>query len=114
MTYKDSFYLKHIVEAINDIQEYLKKITYKRFLKEKMIQDAVIRKFEVIGEASNKLSKEFKRKNGKIPWRDIIDMRNKISHEYFGIDYKVIWDTYENDLDILKQQVQEAANNQTD
>jgi uncharacterized protein with HEPN domain len=98
----DLIYLKHILEAIESIESYLNSFTYELFVKDKKTIDAVVREIEIIGEASNNLTDDFKKKYPKIPFRDIIDMRNVLSHEYFGVNAKVVWDTYEKNLPELK------------
>jgi len=67
-----------------------------------MIQDAVIRNIEIIGEATKKISDEFKKSNFKIPWREMSGMRDKLIHDYIGIDLEVVWRTIEIDLTELE------------
>ena len=68
-----------------------------------MIQDAVVRELEIIGEAVKRLSDQIKKDNSSIPLRAIGDMRNKLIHEYFSVDTKVVWGVIENDLSMLKE-----------
>jgi len=70
-----------------------------------MLLDAVVRKLEIIGEATNNLSDTFKDSHPEIIYRDIVDMRNFLIHEYFGINPKVVWDTCKTDLPVLKKQL---------
>ena len=98
----DKTYLAHIREAIKSIEEYLKGVNYVRFMANKMIIDAVVREMEIIGEASNNLSEEFRESYPDIVWRRMKDMRNFLIHEYFGVNTKIVWDTCKNDLPILK------------
>lgn len=100
---RDNAYLQHILEAIESIEEYLKGFDYQAFLKDKKTIDAVVRELEIIGEAANNLSDEFKNNQPKIPFRDIIDMRNLLTHEYFGVNAKIVWDTSQTDLPKLKE-----------
>ena len=79
----DNVYLLHIRDSIDKIIEYTSGIDYEKFQKETMIQDALIRQFEIIGEASSKLSNDFKEKYDFIPWKKIVGMRNKLIHDYF-------------------------------
>lgn len=67
--------------------------------------DAVIRNFEIIGEASKKLPVRIKEQNPDIPWEEMYYLRNKVSHEYFGIDYEIIWDVAKNYLPKNKDQI---------
>ena len=98
----DRTYLTHIREAIEIIGEYLEGVSYRRFASSKMIVDAVVRELEIIGEASNNLSDEFRAKHPDVLWRRMRDMRNFLIHEYFGVNTKVVWDTCKDDLPGLK------------
>lgn len=104
---KDEAYLKHISDAIESIKTYTKDIGREDFFQKenKMMQDAVVRQFEVIGEAVGRLSEKIREENPELPWRDIADMRNKLIHEYFGVDLAVVWKTIETDLPMLKDLV---------
>lgn len=96
-------YLKHIFDAVETIEEYIKGVSFLEFEKNKMMVDAVIRQLAVIGEASNNLSDEFKEKHADFFWRQMRDMRNFLVHDYFGVSIKVVWDTCKNDLPELKE-----------
>jgi uncharacterized protein with HEPN domain len=98
----DSTYLAHILEAIQTIQDYLEGVSYEQFESNKMIADAVVRELEIIGEASNNLSADFRGRHPDILWRRMKDMRNFLIHEYFGVNTKVVWDTCKNDLPSLR------------
>ena len=93
--------------AMERIAEYVEGLSLDHFKKDYKTIDAVIRNFEVIGEASKNLSKEIKEKYPEIPWMEMYLMRNKVSHEYFGIDYEIIWDVAINYLPANKKQVDE-------
>lgn len=84
-------YLRDIVLSIERIQEYLSGIDFERFQEDYKTIDAVIRNFEVIGEACKNLPKSIKDKYTNVPWEEMYRLRNRISHEYFGIDYEIIW-----------------------
>lgn len=98
----DRTYLKHIREAIETIEEYLKDVSYDRFVSNKMIIDAVVRELEIIGEASNNISDQFRKEHSGMLWRRMKNMRNFLIHEYFGVNTKVVWDTCKDDLPKLK------------
>lgn len=100
---KDSVYLRHILEAIKSIEEYLKDFNYESLLKDKKTVAAVVREMEIIGEAANNLSDDFKKSHPEIPFRDMSDMRNVLIHEYFGVNIKIVWDTCQIDLPKLKE-----------
>ncbi len=99
----DSAYLKHIVEAIDTIRGYLVGMNFERFSENKMAVDAVVRELEIIGEAANNLSDDFKNNNTALPLRDAIDMRNFLIHEYFGVNKKIVWNTCQNELEPLRK-----------
>ena len=99
----DNIYLEHISEAVSKIEEYLDKMDYEQFCASTMAIDAVIRQFEIIGEAANNVSDEFQQKYPELPWDDMNGMRNQLIHEYFGVDLRVIWRTYKEDLPELKE-----------
>jgi len=105
----DAVYLKHILDAINRIEEYTHNIEYKDFIENYLVQDGVIRQIEIIGEATKKLSNEIKEKYIDIPWKDIIGMRNKLIHNYFGVDVDTVWDTVKKDIPILKNKLMEIT-----
>jgi uncharacterized protein with HEPN domain len=81
----DSVYIRYVLDAISRIGEYTRDITYENFLNSHLRQDAVIRQIEVIGEAVKKLSPELKKRHPKIPWKDVTGMRDKLTHDYFGV-----------------------------
>jgi len=103
----DTVFLKHILDAINLIEGYLKDKSYEEFKNNRMLQDAVIREIEIIGEAAKNLSKEFRNKHSDIPWRQIAGMRDKLIHGYFGVDLDAVWDTATRDIPSLKGKLQE-------
>lgn len=87
-----NLYLKDILLSMRRVQEYIAGLDFQHFKWDHKTVDAVIRNFEIIGEASKNLSKELKDKYPNIPWEAMYRLRNRISHEYFGIDYEIIWD----------------------
>ena len=103
----DLIYLKHIRDSINDIDEAIAGTTYEQFLENKILLKAVVRDLEIIGEAAGKISLEFRDANMQIPWRDMIDMRNVLIHEYFGVIPETVWKTCTENLPELKTTVDE-------
>ena len=99
----DSIYIDHILLSINNILIYTKAISKEDFAKNTLIQDAVIRNFEIIGEATKKISPDFKKVNFEVPWKEMAGMRDKLIHDYIGIDIQVIWDTIQQDLPNLQK-----------
>ena len=107
-------YLGHILEAISQIQNYCEDIDEVTFLKNRMIQDAVIRNFEIIGEASKNVERvapEFVVAHPDLPLAFAYDMRNLLAHGYYKVDVAVVWKTIERDLPYLQQQVTLAIRN---
>jgi uncharacterized protein with HEPN domain len=103
-------YLEHILEALKRIFNYVDDVDEVVFLTNSLIQDAVLRNLEIIGEASNKLVRyhdEFIKRHSDVPWEDMYWMRNRISHGYFSIDFEIIWKTIEQDLPQLEIQVRD-------
>ena len=107
-------YLGHILEAISQIQNYCEDLDEVTFLKNRMIQDAVIRNFEIIGEASKNVERvapEFVAAHPDLPLAFAYDMRNLLAHGYYKVDVAVVWKTIERDLPYLQQQVTIALRN---
>jgi uncharacterized protein with HEPN domain len=103
----DSVYLFHIRDSINKIIEYTYISDKDSFQSNSMMQDAFIRQIEIKGEASSKLSKTFRDNNSHIPWKNIVGMRNKLIHDYFGVDVMAIWETVKDDIPFLKKNIDE-------
>ena len=85
-------YLEDIVLSMQRVQEYIIELDFQHFKWDYKTVDAVIRNFEIIGEASKNLPETIKDKYTNVPWEEMYRLRNRISHEYFGIDYEIIWD----------------------
>ncbi|KAB2951922.1 DUF86 domain-containing protein [Heliorestis acidaminivorans] len=100
---RDRIYLVHMLDSIEKIESYLQIISQEEFYQSTQLQDAVIRRLEIIGEAANKVSREFQQRHTTIPWSMIISMRNMLIHEYFGVDLDIVWDTYVYNIPELKK-----------
>ncbi|HLG32674.1 MAG TPA: DUF86 domain-containing protein [Ignavibacteriaceae bacterium] len=92
-----------ILEAINKIEDYTTGINLQSFKSNSMLLDAVVRNIEIIGEASSKIPDEIKIKFAEIPWVKLKGIRNRIVHDYFGVDAEIIWVVIEKDLFELKK-----------
>lgn len=107
-------YLAHITEAIERIDRYTSDMDEVTFLSDQLVQDAVIRNLEIIGEASNNIEKhypEFAAAHPELPLSFAYQMRNAIAHGYFKVDYEIVWRTIHRDLPGLYQRVRELAKN---
>lgn len=98
-------YLDDIQTAMGRIAEYIEGYDFDRFKKDYRTVDAVIRNFEIIGEASKNLDEIIKNKYPEVPWKEMYYLRNRVTHEYFGIDYEIIWDLACNNLPDNKFQI---------
>jgi len=107
----DSVYLKHIRDAILKIEGYTKRVSASSFQKNTLIQDAVIRQIEIIGEATKRLSEKIRTGYQDVPWDDIAGMRNKLIHDYFGVDIEKVWLTVLKDIPTLKKQISRILKN---
>jgi len=102
----ESFYLQHILDAIAKVEAYVQGVDEATFSNNTMVQDAVIRQIEIVGEATKQLSEELRGKYAHIPWPDIAGMRDKLIHGYFGVDIDKVWLTAKEDLPALKVELQ--------
>ena len=98
-------YLEDLLLAMNRIAEYIEGLTFTDFKRDYKTADAVIRNFEIIGEAARNIPPEVKEKYHEVPWDEMYLLRNKVSHEYFGIDYEIIWDIASNYLPDNRKQI---------
>jgi uncharacterized protein with HEPN domain len=101
----DTVYLHHILDATGLIEEYTKGMSENEFLANSMAHDAVVRQLEIIGEAARNISDEFRQKHSNLPGGKMTGIRNKIIHEYFNINYAIVWDTVRDDLPSLKKSI---------
>lgn len=101
-------YLQHILQAMERIERYTQGLDEAAFLGSELVQDAVIRNIEIIGEASNnilRVAPEFASAHSEIPWRVMYTMRNRVSHSYDTVDLEIVWKTVNNDLPVLARQI---------
>ena len=105
MTKDDSVYLRHVLDAIAKIEEYTKDKGSSDFHAHTLLQDGVIRQVEIIGEATKRVSKKLREKHPQVAWEDITGMRDKLAHDYLGVDIDQVWLTIQTDIPTLRGQV---------
>lgn len=94
-----------ILDSIEKIEKYLEKLDKNKFFESTQIQDAVVRRLEIIGEATKNIPDEFKSKHNHIPWNEVAKTRNKLIHGYFGINLERVWNIVKDDLPGLKKKI---------
>jgi uncharacterized protein with HEPN domain len=106
MKRNDRVYLLHILDAIDHIENYTHGFDVEAFRRQPLVQDGVIRQLEIIGEATKNISCYVREENDQIPWQDIAGMRDKLIHAYFGVDIDTVWLTVQEDIPVLKAEIQ--------
>ncbi|HAL55417.1 MAG TPA: hypothetical protein DCP63_02775 [Bacteroidetes bacterium] len=105
MPHDDRVYLEHIRDSILRVEQYTEGIDASEFKRQILIQDGVIRQIEIIGEAVKRLSSSYRSSHPDTPWQDFARMRDKLIHDYFGVDLEKVWLTVKEDLPPLKAEV---------
>ena len=99
---RDEVYLRHILDAISNIEKFMEDVSKEAFLSNVEKQYAVLRGLEIIGEATKNLSENLKINYPQVPWKEIAGMRDKLVHQYFGVDLELVWETVRRELPELK------------
>jgi uncharacterized protein with HEPN domain len=102
----ETVYLRHIRDSIKLIESYVAGLSEDEFSEQSMVRDAVIRQLEIIGEAAKRTGEENRAAESSIPWKSIAGLRDKLIHEYFGVDVAAVWGTVTQDLEPLKLAVE--------
>jgi len=103
---QNNVYLKHILDEINFLLKLTENLDYDSFIENELLTRAFSRSFEIIGEAVKNLSSEFRKTHNDIEWKKISGMRDKIIHQYFSVDYELLWDVIKNKLPEIKEKIQ--------
>lgn len=103
---RDRVYLEHVLEALRDIQSFVRGMEEGDFVSDKKVQYAVMQAFEIIGEATHLLSQAFRNAHPEMPWRRMVDFRNKLIHHDFGISQKQVWNAVRENVPRLLSEVE--------
>jgi uncharacterized protein with HEPN domain len=98
-------YLADIETSLGKIEQYTNRLSFEQFASNEQVIDAVVRNFEIIGEAVRNIPSEVKAMHADVPWEKMISMRNKVIHEYFGVDEEILWKTIKEDLPIFRGKI---------
>lgn len=108
MPQPDSLFLEHILQSLDRIEELLARISREEFDRDWVVQDALIRELEIIGEAAGRISSDLARSHPEIPWKEITGLRHKLIHDYFAVDLEIVWRTGTQEAADLRPWVERA------
>ena len=104
-------YLADIIQSMNEVEEFTRGLTYESFMKDSKTINAVIRSLEVMGEASKRIPDEVRAKHSEIPWKRMAGMRDKLIHEYTGVDLETVWDVIQEEIPPIRPLLEELRDN---
>lgn len=107
------FRVQDILKEVEKIERYLEGMTWTKFKKNELVIDAVVRNFEIIGEACKSIPTSVQRSYPEVPWKEMKGMRDVLIHEYFGVDTKILWHTAKENLPHLQKQLETLIQNTT-
>lgn len=107
---KDRGRLEHMLSAIDNVEEFTKDISLDDFVKSKVLFFAVVKNIEIVGEATYMLTKEYKQSHQSVPWLVIEKMRHVLVHGYYTISPEKVWETVQEDIPLLKEQIKALLN----
>ena len=110
-TRKYSLFAEDILDAITWIERFTQDINFEQFLADEKTKTAVVKKLEILGEATKNIPKAIRDKHKELPWSDMAKMRDKLSHEYFGVRYNIVWKVVTEKLPTIKPGIKKMLNN---
>jgi uncharacterized protein with HEPN domain len=102
MMLRDEAYLRHMLDAIDRVAEAVSRTTLRDFEKDWVIQDAIIRELQILGEAAGRITRELTTSRPEIPWAEITGVRHKLVHDYFVVDLRMVWQTATEDVPLVR------------
>ena len=105
LTWGGSDYLEDMLEATSRISKFCKKLSYEDFLEDTRTQDAVVRNLGIIGEAVKNIHEKLKEEHSDVPWKSVARINDRLIHDYFGVNWDIVWDVIENDIPDLTGKV---------
>lgn len=110
MSKRDNLLLvQDMLDSAIKIQDYTKDYSFEQFIDDDKTIDAVVRNFEIIGEAASRIHPDFQIESSQIPWKKLKGYRNRLIHEYFGVDYQIVWDIISDDLNLLIEKLKKIT-----